>query len=445
MVMKYTTLCLAALAMFGCLCDAHKPIQKPSHPQKPALPPQTKQTFEKPLTWKYPEDPKPDPKIEVDFQMKYPVAASTVAVECRERDARVEVKRDLFGIGQPINPADLTLGKCPAIAEDPVAQVLIFESDLHECDSSSMMTGCMRDQSISTTWETSLTLRLLVKQYFHVPLRVYMQRCVATVLPDPESFPRYVFIENGCLLDGIITGSASRFIRKGDNILQLQQEAFLFESSDVGLSRYQKYLAPPCGSEDQPQLRDASAPQAVDSSTLRMLSTESGACRYGSSTDVAPTPLRISSSSSSSSSSAPPPVSACLRTAGLPACSRSAPEAASPQRQTFGPNAHSAPLCSAWTRREAAGLRSRPRRRSALSQTAIRCLLPAHPTSSPPSPALVDGCGCRFDGAEKARLIEGSRPGGICGAADRDGEKAESGGKTAHWRDCDCEWTALHP
>lgn len=41
-------------------------------------------------------------------------------------------------------------------------------------------------------------------------------------------------------------------------------------------SRYQKYLAPPCGSEDQPQLRDASAPQAVDSSTLRMLSTESG-------------------------------------------------------------------------------------------------------------------------------------------------------------------------
>lgn len=139
MVMKYTTLCLAALALFGCLCDAQKPIQKPSQPQKPALPPQTKQTFEKPLTWKYPEDPKPDPKIEVEFQMKYPVAASTVDVECRERDARVEVKRDLFGIGQPINPADLTLGNCPAIAEDPVAQVLIFESDLHECGSISMV------------------------------------------------------------------------------------------------------------------------------------------------------------------------------------------------------------------------------------------------------------------------------------------------------------------
>lgn len=164
------------------------------------------------------------------------------------------------------------------------------------------------------------------------------------------------------------------------------------------------------------------------------------ACRYGNSTDVTPTPLRISSSSSSA------PSRLCLSPhcwpACLPACSRSAPEAASPQRQTFGPTAHSAPLCSAWTRREAAGLRSRPRRRSALSQTETRCLLPAHPTNSPPSPALVDGCGCRFDGAEEARLIEGLRPGG---AADRDGEKAESGGETAHWRDCDCEWTALHP
>lgn len=143
MVMKYTTLCLAALALFGCLSDAHTPpkptIQKPSHAQKPALPSQTKQTFEKPLTWKYPEDPKPDPQVEVSFEMRYPVAASTVAVECRERDAHVEVKRDLFGTGQPINPADLTLGDCGVVAEDPIAQVLIFESELHLCGSVCMV------------------------------------------------------------------------------------------------------------------------------------------------------------------------------------------------------------------------------------------------------------------------------------------------------------------
>lgn len=35
---------------------------------------------------------------------------------------------------------------------------------------------------------------------------------------------------------------------------------------------------------------------------------------------------------------------------------------------------------------------------------------------------------CRFDGAEQARLIEGLRPGGICGAAER--EKALSTGAT---------------
>lgn len=143
MDMKYTTLCLVALALFGCLCDAQKPqkpiIQKPSHSQKPSLPPQSKQTFEKPLTWTYPEHPKQEPKVASDFQIVYPVAASSVAVECRERDARVEVKRDLFGIGQPINPADLTLGDCVVMAEDPVAQVLIFESDLHECGSLSLV------------------------------------------------------------------------------------------------------------------------------------------------------------------------------------------------------------------------------------------------------------------------------------------------------------------
>lgn len=152
MVIKSTTLCLVALALLGCFCDAqilkpHKPVQpqkpghpqKPGYPQKPSTPQQTKQTFEKPLTWKYPEDPKPDPKVEVSFEMRYPVAASTVAVECRERDARVEVKKDLFGIGQPINPADLTLGDCGAIAEDPIAQVLIYECDLHECGSLSLV------------------------------------------------------------------------------------------------------------------------------------------------------------------------------------------------------------------------------------------------------------------------------------------------------------------
>lgn len=35
-----------------------------------------------------------------------------------------------------------------------------------------------------------------VKQYFHVPLRVYVSECVATLSPESNSNPRYVFIEN---------------------------------------------------------------------------------------------------------------------------------------------------------------------------------------------------------------------------------------------------------
>lgn len=140
MVMKSTTLCLLALALFGSLCDAQSPYiaTKPGF-QKPFTPQQSKQSFEKPLTWTYPEDPQPRPKNEGTFELRYPVTPSTVAVECRENSARVEVKKDMFGTGQLINPDDLTLGDCPVLAEDPVSQVLIFETELHGCGATSMV------------------------------------------------------------------------------------------------------------------------------------------------------------------------------------------------------------------------------------------------------------------------------------------------------------------
>lgn len=145
-----------------------------------------------------------------------------------------------------------------------------------------------------------------------------------------------------------------------------------------------------------------------------------------------------------SSSSSPPPVSACLRTAGLP--TRLLPISATGSiTTTFGSNVHNAPLCSAWTRGEAAGLRSHPQRRCALSLTVIRCLPPAHLTSSPPRPARVDGCGCRFDGAKQALLIEGSQAASVGPLTETERKERRKGKKqSVHWRDCDCEWTALH-
>lgn len=64
----------------------------------------------------------------------------------------------------------------------------------------------------------------------HVNLRVYFESCVATVIPDIKSGPRYTFIENhGCLMDGQTTGSKSRFLPRIQNDkLQLQLDAFRF-------------------------------------------------------------------------------------------------------------------------------------------------------------------------------------------------------------------------
>lgn len=139
--MKLTGVCVLVLAFLGSFCDAQ--WQKPGKPSSPKQPPQQPQqqlqTFEKELTWRYPDDPQPEPKPNVPFEMRYPVPAATVAVECREAIAHVEVKKDMFGIGQPINPNDLTLGNCAPVAEDNAAEVLIYEAELHQCGSQLMV------------------------------------------------------------------------------------------------------------------------------------------------------------------------------------------------------------------------------------------------------------------------------------------------------------------
>ncbi|XP_035013046.1 zona pellucida sperm-binding protein 3 [Hippoglossus stenolepis] len=320
MVMKCTAVCLVALSLLGSLCDAqwlHKPNnQKPGRqdPIKtpPQVPQQAKQTFEKPLTWTYPADPQPQPQPEVPFELRFPGPAATVAVDCGEKEALVEVKKDFFGIGQFINPADLTLGSCNAVGEDHAAQVLIFQSELSNCGSSLALTEdaliytftlnynpqSLAGSSVVRTSKAAVivechyprkhnvsslpleplwipfyavkvaeeflyfTLKLMtddfqferpsyqyflgdlinieatVQQYHHVPLRVFVDNCVATLSPVPSSDPSYAFIEkNGCLVDARITGSSSRFLsRSADNKLQFQLEAFRFQGADSGLT-----------------------------------------------------------------------------------------------------------------------------------------------------------------------------------------------------------------
>ncbi|XP_020311958.1 zona pellucida sperm-binding protein 3 [Oncorhynchus kisutch] len=332
MAMKWSVVCLVAVAMLGCLCVAQnwqpfsKPVQQPFRPirqppqqpqqpqqppyQKPRPPPkdqtQAKQKFDTPLDWTYPLDPKPEPKIIGGSETRTPVAANSVRAECRENMVHVEAKHDLLGIGQLIQLEDLTLGDCPMSGFDNVNQVLIFESPLQSCGSQLRMTinsliyiftlyykpkplantplirtneaminiECHypRKHNVSSlalipTWTPFsaakyaeellyFSMRLMtadwqyeragnmyvlgdminieasVMQYFHVPLRIFVDSCVATLEPNINANPRYAFIENhGCLIDAQVTGSHSQFMpRSADYKLHFQVEAFRFQS-----------------------------------------------------------------------------------------------------------------------------------------------------------------------------------------------------------------------
>ncbi|KAI1903314.1 hypothetical protein AGOR_G00025930 [Albula goreensis] len=66
----------------------------------------------------------------------------------------------------------------------------------------------------------------------HMPLRLFVTSCVATMVPDKSSVSRYAFIDNdGCLTNSRLTSSKSRFLpRVQDDKLQIQLEAFRFHN-----------------------------------------------------------------------------------------------------------------------------------------------------------------------------------------------------------------------
>lgn len=63
------------------------------------------------------------------------MAPESIKVICGDNSIRVEAKRDLLGTGVLVQTTDVTLGGCAATEEDPKAQILIFESELHGCGS----------------------------------------------------------------------------------------------------------------------------------------------------------------------------------------------------------------------------------------------------------------------------------------------------------------------
>ncbi|XP_032555859.1 zona pellucida sperm-binding protein 3-like [Chiroxiphia lanceolata] len=72
----------------------------------------------------------------------------------------------------------------------------------------------------------------------HVPLRLFVDSCVATLTPDRTSSPQYAFIEfSGCLVDGQVDDATSTFIspRPRQDVLQFAVDAFKFAGDSSNL------------------------------------------------------------------------------------------------------------------------------------------------------------------------------------------------------------------
>ncbi|KAM9334112.1 zona pellucida sperm-binding protein 3-like [Symphorus nematophorus] len=112
----------------------------------------------------------------------------------------------------------------------PFASDMLAEQQLHF--SLRLMTEDWQSQRPSSVYFPSdvMHIEAAVLQGHHVPLRVYVDSCVATVDSDPNSQPRYPFISNhGCLSDAKLTGAKSYFMQRSrEDKLHLQLKAFRF-------------------------------------------------------------------------------------------------------------------------------------------------------------------------------------------------------------------------
>ncbi|XP_004552715.2 zona pellucida sperm-binding protein 3 isoform X2 [Maylandia zebra] len=116
----------------------------------------------------------------------------------------------------------------------PFASLMQVEQRLHF--SLHLMTEDWQSQRPSSVYFLNdvMHIEAAVLRGNHVPLRVYVDSCVATANPDPYSQPRYSLINNhGCLTDTKLTGSKSYFMpRSHEDKLHFQLKAFRFHQDD---------------------------------------------------------------------------------------------------------------------------------------------------------------------------------------------------------------------
>ncbi|NXY86933.1 ZP3 protein, partial [Alcedo cyanopectus] len=211
-----------------------------------------------------------------------------VTVQCQEAQLVVTVHRDLFSTGRLINAADLTLGPaaCKHSSLNPAHNTVIFTAGLHECGSvvqitpdsliyrtflnynpspasnpiiirsnpavipiechypSSDTAGAIPVlcHSLAEDWSAErpftgfqlgdiLNIQAEVGTESHVPLRLFVDSCVAALSPGTDSSPHYTIIDfNGCLVDGRSDDTSSAFIapRPREDVLRFRIDVFRF-------------------------------------------------------------------------------------------------------------------------------------------------------------------------------------------------------------------------
>ncbi|KAG9351684.1 hypothetical protein JZ751_022935 [Albula glossodonta] len=161
----------------------------------------------------------------------------------------IKVKADFYNTGVVIDWADLHLGPetvepCGARPSGPNEYTII--AALIECGTKHLTSDDVLDFSLkfmTSNWHSERATDvyfvgdiIYIEASFivnnHMPLRLFVKSCVATMVPDKSSVSRYAFIDNdGCLTNSRLTSSKSRFLpRVQDDKLQIQLEAFRFHN-----------------------------------------------------------------------------------------------------------------------------------------------------------------------------------------------------------------------
>uniref|UniRef100_A0A3Q3L138 Zona pellucida sperm-binding protein 3 n=1 Tax=Mastacembelus armatus TaxID=205130 RepID=A0A3Q3L138_9TELE len=201
----------------------------------------------------------------------------SIVVKCHTDSMEVVIKTYLIDPGWPVEPTHFRLGPFSA-AQDQCRSTesrnrdYVIRSPLCDCGgkvvvcepfNNNSLRHTVSSRTLKPTWTSFISihsalldldfhLRLMRSDWsserkssvcflaemvnmeasvdHHLPLRLYVNSCVATLSSDAASYPRYPFVDHqGCFTDPKVNGSSSRFLtRIQDNLLQIQLQPFLF-------------------------------------------------------------------------------------------------------------------------------------------------------------------------------------------------------------------------